>query len=201
VSRWPIVVPTIVAVLAPLAAGAGEPRRHDGGFFFRVAPGGGYSRSAVEEGGDRLALKGASGSIDFAIGAVVANNFAIHATVGGWGLVDPKVEFNGLEEDTRDTSLTMVTFGGGFTYYLGPSNVYLTASAGAAKLSLDLEGESSDSDTGFAFDVGIGKEWWVSDRWGLGVSATAGYHSIPPGDAESHFKGPSFAVRFSATFN
>ncbi len=41
----------------------------------------------------------------------------------------------------------------------------------------------------------------MSDRWGLGVSGTVGYHSVPPGDAANNFKGPSFALRFSATFN
>jgi hypothetical protein len=191
----------VLALVLPVAAAAGEPRAHDSGFFFRVAPGGGYSRTAVTEDGDRFALKGVSGSVDFAIGAVVKRNLALHVTVGGWGLVDPTVEFNGAEEVASNTSITMAMIGGGFTYYLGPSNVYLTASAGAATQRLEIEGESGDSDTGFAFDAGLGKEWWVSDRWGIGVSGTAGYHSVPPGDATGRFKGPSFALRLSATFN
>jgi hypothetical protein len=132
---------------------------------------------------------------------MVKENFAIHGTLGGWGIIDPKVEFNGLEETADDTSITMSMVGGGFTYYFGPSNVYLTASVGAGLLSLEFDGDTEDSDTGFAFDAGLGKEWWVSDRWGLGVSATAGYHSIPPGDADGNFSGPSFALRFSATLN
>ena len=192
---------TALAVLIPLVASAGEPRRHDGGFFLRLAPGGGYSLTAIDEDGDRLALKGVSGSFEAAIGAMVKENFAVHATLGGWSLIDPTVEFNGQEEVANDTAMTMVMIGGGFTYYLGPSNTYLTASVGASTLSFDFEGETNDSDTGVAFEVGLGKEWWVGDRWGIGVSGTAGYHSIPPGDATGKFKGPSFAVRFSATFN
>jgi hypothetical protein len=194
-------VATALAILIPAVAIAGEPRSHDGGFFFRVAPGGGYSRTALEEEGDRIALKGASDNVDIAIGAVVKKNFAVHATLGGWALIDPTVEFNGQEEVVKNTSMTMVVIGGGFTYYLGPSNTYLTASVGASTLSFEFEGKSHDSDTGVAFEVGLGKEWWVSDRWGIGLSGTAGYHSVPTGDSASHFKGPSFAVRFSATFN
>jgi hypothetical protein len=189
------------AVFVASAASAGEPRRHDGGFFLRLAPGGGYSRTTIDENGDRFALKGPSGSFDIAIGAVVKENFAIHATVGAWAVVDPRVEFNGLEETAPDTSIAMSMLGGGFTYYFGPSNVYLTASVGASTLSFEFEGEREDSDTGIAFDGGLGKEWWVGDRWGLGASVTVGYHSVPPGDAGSNFTGPSFAVRFSATFN
>jgi hypothetical protein len=180
---------------------AGEPRRHDGGFFLRLAPGGGYSRTAISEDGDDLSLKGPSGSFDVAIGAMLKENFAVHATLGSWVAVDPTVEFNGIDETVDDTSISLSMFGGGFTYYFGPSNVYLTASAGAATLSFEFEGDTDDSDTGFAVDAGLGKEWWVSDRWGLGASATVGYHSIPPGDASGNFSGTSFAVRFSATFN
>ncbi|HUG38712.1 MAG TPA: outer membrane beta-barrel protein, partial [Candidatus Limnocylindrales bacterium] len=162
----------LLAALVAAPASAGEPRRHDGGFFLRLAPGGGYSRTAIDEAGERFAFKGPSGSFDLAIGAVVKENLAIHATLGAWAVVDPTVEFFGLEEEVRDTSVTMSMLGGGFTYYFGPSNVYLTASAGAAVLSLEFEGDTEDSDTGIAFDVGLGKEWWVSDRWGLGASAT-----------------------------
>lgn len=200
-STMRIAVVSVLAVSAAAAASAGEPRRHDGGFFLRLAPGGGYSRTAIDEAGDQFTLKGPSGSFDIAIGAVVKENFAIHATLGGWAVVDPTVEFNGLEETVTNTSIGMSLFGGGFTYYFGPSNVYLTASAGAAVLSLEIDGDREDSNTGIAFDVGLGKEWWVSDRWGLGASGTVGYHSVPPGDAEGKFAGPSFALRFSATFN
>jgi outer membrane protein with beta-barrel domain len=200
-STMRIGVPAVLAVLIPLAAFAGEPRRHDRGFFLRLAPGGGYSRSAIDEEGDQFAVKGTSGSFDAAIGAVVKENLAIHATLGGWALVDPKVEFNAEEEVATDTSMTMTMIGAGLTYYFGPSNVYLTASVGASTLIFEFEGDSENSETGVAFDAGLGKEWWVGDRWGLGVSANIGYHSVPPGDAGNNFKGPSFAVRFSATLN
>ncbi len=103
-STMRVTVFSVLAVCVAAAASAGEPRRHDGGFFLRLAPGGGYSRTAIDEAGDRFALKGTSGSFDIAIGAVVKENFAIHATLGGWAVIDPKVEFAGLEETANDTS-------------------------------------------------------------------------------------------------
>ena len=49
--------------------------------------------------------------------------------------------------------------------------------------------------------MGLGKEWWVGNKWGLGASLTAGYHTIPPDDASENFKGTSFLVKFTATMN
>jgi hypothetical protein len=196
-------VSALLLASLPLTAQAGEPRSHDGGFFMRLAPGIGYTSSKVDDGRDSLEVRGPSGSFDIALGAVVSHNFAIHGTLGGWGLADPTIEFNGFDEESDDVSLTMGSFGAGVTYYFGNSNAYVTASAGAATLTFDIDGDREDSDTGFMFDAGLGKEWWVSDRWGLGVSATIGYHTIPSDDADidDNFKGPSFAVRFSATLN
>jgi hypothetical protein len=201
--RSSVALAALLAVSLPLTVQAGEPRSHDGGFFMRLAPGIGYTSSKIEDGSNSLEIRGASGSFDIALGAVISRNFAIHAVLGGWSLSNPTVEFNGLERDTDDASLTMGSFGAGFTYYFGSSNTYLTASAGASSLTLDNDGDKTESDTGFSFDAGLGKEWWVSDRWGLGVSATIGYHSIPTDDEgiDDNFKGPSFAVRFSATLN
>ena len=79
-------------------ARANEPRSHDGGFFLRLAPGGGYARSSITEAGDELELSGVSGNLDIAIGAVVTRNLAIHANLGGWSIVDPTVRFNDDEE-------------------------------------------------------------------------------------------------------
>lgn len=197
---------TTAAILAVCSvfgteAQASEPRSHDGGFFLRLSPGLGFARSSITEDGDELELSGLSGSFDVAIGAVVGRNLAIHGNIGAWTVPDPTLRFNDMEEQVEGASVTLISYGAGFTWYFGTSNAYLSAWAGAAELEFEFENEIDKSDTGFAFEVGLGKEWWVSDRWGLGVSATAGYHSIPPGDASNNFSGPSFAIRFSATLN
>jgi hypothetical protein len=199
--RLTVVILAVGVALLGAEAHAGEPRSHDGGFFLRLAPGAGFARTAIEETGDRFELRGLSGGIDIAIGAVIARNLAVHGNIGGWSVVDPTVRFNGDEDEIADAAVSLVTYGAGFTWYFEPSNAYVTAWAGAAELEFEFEGDEETSDTGFAFEVGLGKEWWVGDRWGLGVSASAGYHSVPPGDASSNFRGPSFAVRFSATLN
>ena len=189
----------LFAVSAPEVAASD--RSHDGGFFLRLALGGGHANTEIEEGPDSLGFSGLSGTFDVAIGAVVARNFAVHGILGGFSMIDPEVDFNGFEEDTDDVSVTMTMYGGGVTYWFGDSNAYLTASAGAAELTLDLDGDEETSDTGFAAEIGLGKEWWVANKWGLGAQVSGTYHSIPPGDADENFKGMSFAVKFTATLN
>ena len=192
--------------LALVAAGtpdaAASDKSHDGGFFLRMAIGGGHASTEVEDSLGDLELHGPSGSFDIAIGAVVAKNFAIHGTLGGFALSEPTVEFRGFEEDGDDVNMAMSMVGGGVTYFFGNTNAYVTASAGAAELIIDFDGDDETSDTGFAAEVGLGKEWWVGNKWGLGVAVTGGYHSIPfDDDFGGSFKGTSFHVKFTATMN
>ena len=95
-----------MAVLALVAMGAPEAaasdKSHDGGFFLRLGLGGGYASTEVDDGLGALEIRGLTGSFDVAIGAVVAKNFAVHGTLGGFDLAEPTVEFRGLEEDTDD---------------------------------------------------------------------------------------------------
>jgi hypothetical protein len=88
-----------------------------------------------------------------------------------------------------------------------PINLYLTAAVGPGWLTLRVDGddETRGTDTGFGFDFDIGKEWWVSDNWGLGL---AGRFSLVGGttksdntDIESDFGMAAFSLAFSATYN
>ena len=182
-----LAVATIVGASAPPALASD--RSHDGGFFLRMAIGGGHASTEVDEGPFSLELNGMSGTFDVAIGAVVAKNLAIHGTLGGVAFRD----------DDVDVGQSMI--GGGLTYWFGESNAYVTASAGFGELTFDIDGDDETSDTGFATELQVGKEWWVSRKWGLGVALAGGYHSIPGDDLGSDFSGTSFAVKFTATLN
>jgi hypothetical protein len=82
-----------------------------------------------------------------------------------------------------------------------PVNIYLSGSAGAATLEVDSPGFEAETDTGFFGEITLGKEWWVGGSWGLGVAGAAGFHSIPDGEIDESWSGPSFALRFTATMN
>ena len=66
--------------------------------------------------------------------------------------------------------------GGGITYYIMPSNIFLQGSLGIGNFNLiDNDKKTSVStDRGFSMQLKVGKEWWISKRWRLGVALTYG---------------------------
>jgi hypothetical protein len=187
--------------LLPASAYADEARSHDGGFFFRAALGGGASHTKFDDGFDDIKIKGLSGSGDVAFGYGVAKNLILHVNAGGWTIVDPTVEFNGSEFETDDVEVSLTHLGGGLTYYFGESNVFVTGFAGIGRLDAEVEGEPAGTDNGFAAGGGIGKEWWVGDRFGIGAMASFETHSVPEQDLDDKWKGTSFAVQVTFTVN
>jgi hypothetical protein len=169
----------LVATL-PLPARAGEPGDHEKAFFIRTAIGAGYAKVENEEGYPR-SISGSCLALDVAVGATVRTNLAIHGTWTSWASF-PSVELEVFGE-TVSTDVSMHLFGGGLTYFFMPVNIYVSGSAGAAHL-----GGSVDSDWGWALNFIAGKEWWMSDRWGmergLGVAGMVGYHSIGDPDVD-----------------
>jgi hypothetical protein len=191
----------LAACLLPASAYADDPRSHDGGFFFRAALGGGSSHTKFDDGFDDIKIKGPSGTADFALGYGIGQNLILHANVGAWAVVDPTVEFNGDEFETEDVDVAMTHIGGGLTYYFGDSNVFVTGFAGIGRLDAEVEGEEAGTDNGFAAGGGIGKEWWLGDSFALGVMGSYSYHSVPEQDLDDKWKGSSFAISLTGTFN
>lgn len=189
----------LVIVLFSPPAWSG-PRDHEGDFFLRLSLGGGAANTSLDLGLDDLEVSGASADINLAVGKVVTPNLAIHATLFGWIVENPDVEFGGQVE-VANADLDMAAIGGGLTYYFMPINIYVSGSFGIATLTVDGPEGEEETDTGFATDLTLGKEWWVSDRWGLGVSGGFGYNNIPEEGFAERWSGVSFAFRFSATFN
>ena len=205
------VVALMLLSLAALASStpvrAGEARTHDG-FFLRLAPGFGSASAKIEDSGVSLEFSGSGTDGDLAIGGRVGNNLLLHATLWGWYVSDPKGELKaGGGSASADFSgqLMMSAYGGGVTYYMMPTNLYFTGSIGMATLSSEIEDPfKGESDTGFAYTLGIGKEWWVGNSWGLGASGSFSYFSAKNKDivlSDKNWAGPSYGLRLSATFN
>jgi hypothetical protein len=186
-------------VVAAGASWAGD-RDHEDGFFLRLSGGGGTGNSELSSGGETLKLSGTTADLNFAIGAIVTPNLALHGTIFGWLISDPTVEMNGDSGTATGTDLDLSAYGAGVTYYLMPANVYFSGSLGFGSLSTSGV-VSGNTDAGPVLDLTIGKEWWVSNGWALGIAGGFSYHSLPEPGVDDNWSGTSFALRFTATMN
>jgi hypothetical protein len=184
---------------------ADDPRAqsHDG-FLLRLSMGPGFASTTIEGDSSSFSYSGSGADINLAIGGMVAEDVAIHATIGGWSVFEPEAELTmggaSIGGQVNDVSLGLNTIGAGVTTYFA-GNFYFSGSLGLAILSLDDGSDRSESDEGVGVDLTFGKEWWVSKGWGLGVAGGLGLHSVPGANTDNSFQGGSLGVRFSATYN
>lgn len=173
---------------------------HDNGFFLRLSAGIGGAATEMEDVTPRPKFSGACSDVNFAIGGMVSKNLALHATLLGWAMTDPEFEL-GSASATTNGDLSLSGLGVGLTYYVMPVNLYFSGSVGAGTLQLDLPSQTYETDTGVILDFTIGKEWWVSRSWGLGIAGGLGVHSIPEDRGNVDWTGASATLRFTATYN
>jgi hypothetical protein len=190
-----VAIVMIVAVASTAWAG---PADHTSGFFLRLQGGASVSNTAISDPLlTEFELSGIGGNFQAAIGAVVAPNLALHGTMWAWFVGSPSAKLAGQDVGQFSGNLNLSALGGGGTYYFMPANVYLSGNLGVGQLST----EGSSSDAGIVMDLALGKEWWVSSKWGLGLSGGVQYHSIPDGGLTQNWSGTTFLLSFSATLN
>jgi hypothetical protein len=200
----------------PRAAGA---ETHDG-FYLRLQLGAGYTRMSSSTKGTDSSIAGTSGGFDLAVGAALNPSLIIYGTFIDSVIRKPTFEAsgpdlsnasNGMLTGTTtiggvDGNTAVVGLGGGVAYYF-PSNLFLAGSLLASRVGVeDSSGNTlAKSDWGFTFEGQVGKEWWVSDNWGLGVAGRLllGAMQDHPLATESvpTWYLTSFSVLFSATYN
>jgi hypothetical protein len=127
----------------------------------------------------------------------------LHLDASGISSSSPTVKFNGRSATAVGTFSTTL-IGIGLTNYFPSNNVYITGAVGIAKSSFEANGKTSSTDNGYGINLMLGKEWWVSKDWGLGVAGQLLYTSCPdPVNAgnKPDFKTTAFGILFSATYN
>jgi hypothetical protein len=185
-------------------------REHEG-FFLRLGLGVGASilgyREAVD--GNKLsgiATRGLSGLFNVSVGGRVVGNLIVHGDLIVSDFGDAQREVSGVKDARNVISGTLGMVGGGVTYYLMPSNAFITGIMGVTHYTEQRDGETSiDSGLGVGASTLIGKEWWVGPRgaWGLGAALRASYYWAPMEIAHDRttLKAGDIGVVCSATFN
>ncbi|HEU5056611.1 MAG TPA: hypothetical protein VFU21_08790 [Kofleriaceae bacterium] len=177
------------------------------GFFLRLGFGVGYLGMKTEFMDDDLEIKGPAGHLQVALGGNLSPNLILFGQLFVNAIDDPTVEFGGAEEEVDDMTASLGAVGIGLAYYL-PANVYFSGTLAVSQLRLEdqNDGNDAESEPGPAFLAQIGKEWWASDNWGLGI---AGQFILSSNEDEEDAEGPidvtwttlGFGVLFSATYD
>lgn len=193
----------LVLLLVPALASATQlPREHEGGVLIRLSAGlGAANFEGDNDLGERAKFDEPGGNHNLAFGGILFENFALHATAFGWAVTEPRLEVDGQDQGRVGGTASLNALGAGVTWYTGPSNFYLSGSIGFAWLTYSDDRVSLNSATGGALDLTVGKEWWVSDRWGLGVALGLQGYGVPLKDGNDDATGGAVGLRFSATFN
>jgi hypothetical protein len=182
-------------------------RQHKG-FYLSMSIGPNFPSITDEVVGDYdLKFKGVGAQFDLKIGGAVKENLILHATLTSNTMSGPEVISDGTSQNTSNNiTLGETMIGGGITYYLMPSNIFLSGSLGIGNFTLidDDNDISFSTDRGFSMQLKAGKEWWISKRWGLGVALTYGKTKLtntPGGGVEELMNSNNFGILFNATLN
>lgn len=154
-----------------------------------------------------LNMDGIGSVFDFKIGGAIKENMILHATLASTSMSGPKVTSSGKTERTSN-NLTVgeSMIGVGLTYYIVHSNYFFSSSVGVGNFTLfDSDNMVSVStDRGFALQIKVGKEWWISKRWALGLAFTYGKTKLinrPESHIEEYMDSNNFGILFNATLN
>jgi hypothetical protein len=186
---------------------------HDG-FYLRLQLGGGYTRMSASAGGISQKISGGAVGFDLALGGSVTPNLVIFGALLASSISDPTVTYNGVSSTATNYTASLSGIGAGAAYYLIPANVYFSGTLLATTLSWrensddpGVDDTSYSTELGFGFEGLVGKEWWVSDNWGLGaaaqliVASMKDKSALDVGGPVPRWNALAFSLLFSATFN
>ena len=178
------------------------------GFYLSMSAGPDFAGINSEVVGNyKLNFNGTGGQFDLKIGGAIKENLILHATMTANSMTGPKITSGGSSQNTSNNlALGEAMFGVGITYYVMPSNIFLSSSLGVGNFTIiDNDKKTSiSSDRGFSMQLKVGKEWWVSSKWGLGVALTYGKTQLTnsPGDGVKELMNSNnIGILFNVTLN
>ena len=181
-----------------------RPEPTHSGVYVHLHLGGGFTSISGSDGnGGTLKLSGGGPSFAVAVGGGVAPNLALFGTLFFTSSTQPHVSSSGNDIGQASGDALVGGIGAGIAYYFMPANIYLSGAVAAMSFQADdANGNSTyTSNAGFGFQGMVGKEFWVSDHWGLGAALEfVGATSMKDKDnANITWSAGAFNLLFSAT--
>ncbi len=180
----------------PVVPGA---RTHDG-FYLHMDLGGGHMSSKTTDTGTKVTMGGGGYKFSLAIGGALTRHLILYGEIYDFTVPEPTLESGTTKARGEGINLSGVGVGPGLAYYFD-SNVYLSATLMGTRLVLDNGSRTSSTDLGIGLALRAGKEWWVSENWGLGAAIELYFASNKDKDIDITWTTTAIAAAFSATFN
>lgn len=162
-------------VWAGSSAVLAEPFTHDG-LFASAAMGVGYASFENADSKESLTADGFGMNLHGKLGYYVVRDLALHANIGYVMYSNFREARYGVPTyvDHDFYVVSSVFVGAGATYYVPTwNNVFLSGALGVTGYRLNCHKYSGNTGLrAFSFNLGVGKDWWVSERLALGVSAS-----------------------------
>jgi hypothetical protein len=173
---------------------------HDG-FYMRLSFGvGGAATSGA-------GVKYSGGSLAFgaAFGGAITRHLVLYGEFFVHTIPNPTVKGFGSSQSLDGTEVDILGFGPGVAYYFMPLNLYLSGTLLLQQVQLSDSNDSSNSvaltNTGIGCSLMVGKEWWVSADWGIGVAAQLLLGSAKDHYSDARWTSRGVAIMFSSTYN
>jgi hypothetical protein len=176
---------------------------HDG-FFLQVHAGISATGFSSKQAGVKTNYVGGGVSSGLAIGGAIGRNLVLYAAFFGTNTSSPDKQVAGTSVNGDLNEIGVGAFGPGLAYYFQRCNLYLSATFGLAGFAaMDAGGVKVDSSkSGGAFDFMVGKEWWVSRDWGLGIAGELMTASLKDKNVPGlTWSASGLSILFSATYN
>jgi len=161
---------------------------------------------STSDGNNTGKLSGGGVSLSVAVGGAVVENLIIYGEFYFLSVDDPTRTVNGSSSTASGVTMAGGGFGPGLAYYFQPINLYLSATVGFSKVDAedkDTNLQFASTKWGFGFSTLLGKEFWVSDNWGLGAALQFHWASMEdnaPAPAP-RIHANALSLLFSSTFN
>jgi hypothetical protein len=173
---------------------------HDG-FYMRLSFG--FGGAASSGAGEKYS--GGSFAFGAAFGGALTQHLILYGEFLLHAIPDPTRDGFGSSQTLDGTEVDILGFGPGVAYYFMPLNLYLSGTLLIQQVQLSNTNDSGNSvaltKTGIGCSLMVGKEWWVSDDWGLGVAAQLLLGSAKDPYSDAHWTSRGVAIMFSSTYN
>jgi hypothetical protein len=175
------------------------------GLFFRFDLGLGYlgastSPSTTLFGFD--SAHGLAGELGVAMGGAVRENLLVGGHFWANSVAAPTLRDRGASIATGgDFSSTLFGIGPSFDYYFMPQNVYVTITPSLTWVRFSDFFGDFDTDPGFGTRLALGKEWWMTGHWGVGLAGWYAFSFNRAGNGAGTWRTFAGGLAFSATLN